>query len=618
MSARILGLTALVVLVSTNAFAQDRAAKRASNATELPIAEHISLIADRDDDDLDGKADASVDVVAPAARVDAVVLESRFTGATFFPLKGEDHARILVAGKPLAWGEKIPAGALLQGVSAGRAVFTLRDAHGHESGIALDVHGISLRDGQKHAVDMTTEHASLERTPPARIDLDDPEQVVDDPDALRFVLTSPEGVSPGPIELASFAADGTVMDTLEPHFSRLACGSEMSCLASPPIRLVADEVDRHHPLVATRSLKGEVGGAIVVRDAKGRKLQAIRVAGPRQSSAGPIGRSKLVIRPVVMRLTPNGAPAIGGTDAGALASIKQELAVAAMTWGQCGITFGPTGGEARLVNPPPSYLVAFGDDVGLPAGGGDVKLKIEGKPLTLTLKAGWSTRQAALELQRIATAAGFKAAISENARISSGATPSVDVLLHKANNELASAEIVANAEPTMAVSLGTVDLSDGLQHFGDTDSVAGTLEERTLVKAVDDGDPRTVELIVVPFFGGGGRIGESFIGSDGSSMRNVVILDRAGVRARRTSLTLAHELGHVILDEPGHPDDYGVDMPTLLMDSDASDATPFGPRRITDDECARAVRQSGPGSRIPLLSDWKLAPMRFPQRPNSG
>jgi hypothetical protein len=97
-------------------------------------------------------------------------------------------------------------------------------------------------------------------------------------------------------------------------------------------------------------------------------------------------------------------------------------------------------------------------------------------------------------------------------------------------------------------------------------------------------------------------------------MRNVVIIDRAGVRARRTSLTLAHELGHVILDEPGHPDDYGVDTPTLLMDSDASDSSPFGPRRITLDECGRAIRQSGPGARLPLLTAWPLTPMSYPAR----
>ena len=104
---------------------------------------------------------------------------------------------------------------------------------------------------------------------------------------------------------------------------------------------------------------------------------------------------------------------------------------------------------------------------------------------------------------------------------------------------------------------------------------------------------------MVPLFAGGGRIGESFIGSDLSSVRNIVLLDRAGIRARKSSLTLAHELGHVFLDLPGHPDDYGVDTPTLLMDSDAADASPFGPRRLTLEECARAVRQAGPrlGSR---------------------
>jgi hypothetical protein len=276
------------------------------------------------------------------------------------------------------------------------------------------------------------------------------------------------------------------------------------------------------------------------------------------------------------------------------------------------MTFGPVAQmDVKVVSPPPPYLVALGDDVGLPAGGGEIRLRVEGKAVSFTTKKGWSTRQAALELQRVAERAGFKAAISENARISSGASPSVDVALRRADGQLASAELLGSSDPTLSVALGAVDLTDGLQHFGDTDSVAGTIEERALVKAVDDGDPRTIEVIVIPFFGSGGRIGESFIGSDGSSMRNVVIIDRAGVRARRTSLTLAHELGHVILDEPGHPDDYGVDTPTLLMDSDASDASPFGPRRLPAEDCARAVRQSGPGSRTPLLTEWKLAPLKY-------
>ena len=88
-----------------------------------------------------------------------------------------------------------------------------------------------------------------------------------------------------------------------------------------------------------------------------------------------------------------------------------------------------------------------------------------------------------------------------------------------------------------------------------------------------------------------------------------MLLDRAGIRARKSSLTLAHELGHVLMDLPGHPDDYGVDTPTLLMDSDAADASPFGPRRIAVDECARVIRVSGPKARSPLLAPVVLAPI---------
>jgi hypothetical protein len=173
----------------------------------------------------------------------------------------------------------------------------------------------------------------------------------------------------------------------------------------------------------------------------------------------------------------------------------------------------------------------------------------------------------------------------------------------------------------LTIRIGSVDLSDGLEHFTDTDSVAGTLEERTLIKAFDDGDPTTIEVVVIPLFGKGpfasaglaggsaGRIGESFIASDRSSIRNVVLLDRAGIRARKSSLTLAHELGHVLLDQAGHPDDYGVDMPTSLMDSDAADESPFGPRRISLEECARVVRESGPGARLPLLVAVPLQPI---------
>jgi hypothetical protein len=575
------------------------------------------VIADRDDDDADGKPDAEQDVLPLAARADLVPLDARLVGARLEAKSGGDLARIIANGKPIAWGERLPAGAYIQGVAPGRMLVVARNG-AHETSLAIDVHGIGMRDGQKNPVDMARDHASLERTPPTRVNLEDPDQVIDDPDALRVTVSSPEGTSLGALSIESVSADGVSLDTLKDlKLGTVAC-QEMSCKASAPIRFVVDDVDRVHALVAGRSIRAEVGGGIVVRDGQGKKLQAIRVAGPRTPD-GALGRYRMTIRPLIMRLTPGGAPAVGGNDAGALASIRQELALASATWGQCGITFGPVSQmDVKLVNPPPAYLVSIGDDVGLPASGGEIRFKIDGRPLTITTKKGWSTRQVALELQRAAQKNGASATLSENARIAPGAAPSVDVSMKKANGELSSVELVSSSDATLSVVVGGVDLTDGLQHFGDTDSVAGTLEERALVKAVEDGDPRTIEVIVVPFFAGGGRIGESFIASDGSSMRNVVIIDRAGVRARRTSLTLAHELGHVILDEPGHPDDYGVDTPTLLMDSDASDSSPFGPRRLTVDECARAARQSGPAARVPLLNEWKLGPLKYAQTAYAG
>jgi hypothetical protein len=399
------------------------------------------------------------------------------------------------------------------------------------------------------------------------------------------------------------------------------------CWTSAPLRLVIDDVDRDHPLVADRSIKAEVGGAIVVRS-DGRKAQMIRVLGPRvlprdifdeKASSPPasIGRLRATLRPFVVRVIPGGAPAIGGTDIGAVDALRAELGAASAIWGQCGITFGdPRQLDVRLVDPPPSHLVAIGDDLGIDASGGEIRLRADGKVIAVPTASGETPDRVARDLARLAERAGLSAVVSPNARIGPGLAPSVDVSLRRRDGTLAGVDTVPgvplSTDATLSVRIGSVDLSDGLQHFTDLDAVAGTLEERTLLKALDDGDPTTIEVVVVPLFAGGGRIGESFIGSDLSSVRNVVLLDRAGIRARKSSLALAHELGHVLMDFPGHPDDYGVDTPTLLMDSDAADASPFGPRRITLQECARVVRHSGPKGRVPLLADWPIGPIPMP------
>jgi hypothetical protein len=127
-----------------------------------------------------------------------------------------------------------------------------------------------------------------------------------------------------------------------------------------------------------------------------------------------------------------------------------------------------------------------------------------------------------------------------------------------------------------------------------------------LVRAFDDGDPSTIEVLIVPSFDQSGRIGESFIDDEGSAIQNTVIIDRAAVRAGPRSYALAHEIGHILLDMPGHPDDYGVDQSSSLMDSDAADASLFGPRRLSLSDCERVLRESGPSARIPLLRSWPL------------
>jgi len=541
----------------------------------------VELWADRDDDDADGRPDGEQTALTLPTHVDLVPIGGRLAGAAMEVISGGEHARVVsTLGKPLAWGRVLPAAGWFQGLSPGRVELVVQ-VGGARVRLVIEVRGIDMRDGEGRLIDMARSHASLERTPPSRIE-GAALAAYDDFDALRVLLSIPddgsEPASDHEISVESLSASGVRLDAIASLALLPAPGAVsyegIRCWASAPLRFVIDDVDRNHPLVAERSIKAALGGAIVFRHA-GRKAQMIRVLGPRSSPAGPIARLRATIRPLVVRVTRGGAPSVGGTDAGALEALRSELAVASAVWGQCGVTFGD------------GLAVETSDRV-------------------------------AAHVAQAAERVGLVAIVSPNARIGPGLGPSVDVSLRRKDGTLVAVDSERghrlSTDPTLSVRIGSVDLSDGLEHFTDLDAMAGTLEERTLVKALDDGDPATIEVIVVPLFAGGGRIGESFIASDLSSVRNVVLLDRAGIRARRSSLTLAHELGHVLMDMPGHPDDYGVDTPTLLMDSDAADASPYGPRRISLDECARVVRQAGPNARLPMLVEWPIGPIPYDPR----
>jgi hypothetical protein len=579
----------------------------------------IDLWADRDDDDADGRPDCEERQLPPATQIDLAPLDRRLRGAELKVLSGGEHARLVGSNGPLPWAGTAPAAGWLQGITPGRVELVATSA-GVRVHVTVDVFGVDVRDGQGRVVDMARSHASLERTPPERVE-GPPDAPYDDVDALRVVVAAPDDGSPSrdrEIAVESLTALGARIDALPKlALSPTPCArpyERVRCWASAPLRLVTDDVDRDHPLVVGRSIKAEIGGGIVFRS-EGRKAQMIRVLGPRSSSAGPIGRLRASVRPIVVRVVPGGAPAVGGSDMGAAAAVRMELAAAAAIWGQCGLTFGDTRLlEVKVVDPPPSHIVSLGDDLGIPASGGEIRLRADGKTITVSTAPRERPDRVAAKVARAVERVGLAAVVSPNARIAPGLGSSVDVSLRRKDGTLVAVDAAGptlSTDPTLSVRVGSVDLSDGLQHFMDMDAMAGTLEERTLLKAIEDADPATIEVVVVPLFAGGGRIGESFIGSDLSSVRNVVLLDRAGIRATKSSLTLAHELGHVLMDMPGHPDDYGLDTPTSLMDSDAADASPFGPRHVTVEECARMVRQAGPKARVPLLVDWPIGPIPY-------
>jgi hypothetical protein len=582
----------------------------------------VDLWADHDDDDANGVPDGEQTEIRPRDHIDLISVAPGLVGARVQVVSGAPRARIVTAaGHPLGWENVLPSGGFWQGLSPGRVELEAQTKELGTVRVILNVSGLELRDGQGRSVDLARSHASLERTEPTRIAEAAVDAHYEDFDALRVAVavpSDPRAVEEAPeLSVESVNALGVRLDSiprLALRSTSCAQGSgDVRCWASAPLRLVVDDQDRNHPLVKDRSIKAIVGGAIVFRRGA-RKAQMIRVLGPRDSPIGPIGLLRASLRSVILRVASGAAPAIGGDEAGAVAALRSELGAASAIWGQCGLTFGdPASLEVRVVDPPPPHLVSLGDGLGIRASGGEIRLRVDGKPIVVVTRPGETPDAVALEMARVAERAGLQCQVSANATIAPGLGPSVDVSFRHADRTLATADrdpvAPLSTDATLTVRIGSVDLSDGLEHFTDQDSMAGTLEERTLIKAVDDGAPALIEVVVVPLFKGGGRIGESFIASDRSSLRNVVVLDRAGIRQRKSSLTLAHELGHVLMDLPGHPDDFGVDTPTLLMDSDAAEESPFGPRRVSLEECARVVRESGPGSRSGLLVAVPIAPV---------
>ncbi|MEI9951418.1 MAG: hypothetical protein WDO74_21195 [Pseudomonadota bacterium] len=452
------------------------------------------------------------------------------------------------------------------------------------------------------------DHVALSR------DLPSVESGASDTETVRLVFSGLSG-APSQVRVSTRRLSGLLLDTLaEPQLTKAACppGSVAGalCWATAPLRLTPDRLDRDYPLARDRSLEAELGGQLSV-EAAGQSLASWSVGAPHSAAFAGIERLSVKLRVRVLRLAPGGAPAIGGDNATALSIVRSEIQAASKLWAQCGIDLqGPGGPDIQLVDQPPIQLVAIGCDSGLPASGGQIGFRVQGRRLKVATRSGEMPSVVAERLVRELEKLGVSARISPNPRSASGASGAIDVLIRGPGGRPIAAEaeagVALSTDATLGVCLGEVDLGNGLSHFVEHDAAAGTLEERALIKAFDDGDPSTIEVFVVPSFDQSGRIGESFIDDDGAGIQNTVIIDRAAVRAGPRSYALAHELGHILLNLPGHPDDYGVDQANSLMDSDASDASLFGPRRLTLADCERALLESGPSARIPIAEPWPL------------
>lgn len=457
---------------------------------------------------------------------------------------------------------------------------------------------LRILDNQGKTLEAAQTRASLSRTlPPELGAVPGP-----DHDALRFLLVTAPDASLAPLEVLTSGAGGKPLDSngnfpTEPATCPEGVAPELVCRQSLPLRLVTTELDRLHPAIKRRSLLAALGGKVRL-SLGGRPLLELPVGGVRTSALVAAGSWRPQLRVLILRGRRGGTPAVGGSDTGAKRLLERELTGAAAIWAQCGIELGAA--SIDVVDPPSATLLNVGCGPVQVASGGVLRLQNGAKKVALTTRAGETPAAVALRLADALTRAGAAVEVFENQRAATEARSSADLWLPQGKWQ-PPADAPLSTDPTLSLCLARVDLNDGLSHFGDGDAFAGTLEERALLRAFDDGDPRSIELFVVPGFASAERIGESFIVSPGSSLSSSVIIDRSAIWAGARSFALAHELGHVLLAMPGHPDDFGVDQSWSLMDADVADPSIFGPRRLSIADCERAFVQSGPGALTPLL-----------------
>lgn len=594
-----------------------------------PMAEvGLAVVVDADDDDEDGVIDAMQLSRVPAESMRSVRVEA--PGEARLSVTGP--LRLVVDGAPSGQAVTLAAGRLpavvhLQGLAASRtagdAALTVQ-AGTERLTLPVTVVGLAVLDGRNRPLSAATDAVGAshritnDASLPRRVRWGD---VSPDPDNLRLEVHDP-------------SVDGAVTATLESVDARTGQRRAMRSLAlsrpraqrpfrSQFLRLVGDEMDAEAPGVGDRVVR------VALRDIvrmgydtpSGPLSQSIRVGRPGDED-GPEAARRARLRIRVLRQVRGGAPVMGADDRGALAIAREQVRIANEIWLQCFVDFGdPEEADVAIVDPPMRATLSVGDGDGLPArGGGQISFSAAGRAVHVPSIANASPVQTAMDIAAALRAMGLVATVRESPATEFAAGRAADVSVRDGRG----APVLLDPEPgrplstdaRQSVTLAEVDLADGLQEFDNMTAAAGTLEERALAHGLDDGDPTTIDILVVNRFTGGTRQGEAFIEADGGTIVNTLILDRNGVLQQRQAWTQAHEIGHVLLDQPFHPDNVGPDRPWLLMDADSSMGFVTGPKRLGSDECARARDRSGSGT-VPVLLDRLDARPATPPRPRT-
>ncbi len=416
------------------------------------------------------------------------------------------------------------------------------------------------------------------------------------PARFRIVLDAPPGPPSVRVSIASVpAAGGRDRDTL--HGVPLEPLGDGRC-ATPWLIAVASLEDRRDPDLAGRAIHVRADDWVEarVRLGGGRAIRSSRPVTRPEGEEGPLALRRVDVEVVVLRSGPGGAPLVGGDEAGAADVMRFQAEVLGEVLAPCAIWAGPPGElSVRVADPSLAALIAIGDPLGLPSGGGEVRLEIDGKRLApLKIGAGYEPGETARVLAAHIRDSGFAARASQNARNPQAAHATADVVVSRPDGTPAQVRpwdgSPVTTDDRQPVRIGGIYPGAGLDTYGPNDSASGTIEERGLLKVLGREEPGAITVFVVDGLADGRKLGEALLCPAGTGSAGAVFLDWRALWRTRQAYTLPHEIAHLLLGDLGHTDERGDPRPELLMHSRASSAWE-GPRRLTAGQCG-IIRRS--------------------------